>query len=119
MNRRRLIKLAALSLAGLALPVAWLSRQRADLLFDDMFGDTRLAARLGRRHLAMDASAGARGRALAADLAAHGTDAGKQRLAERKKADFAVLDLVVVDGWVMARAEADLCAAVHLDRSLA
>ncbi len=97
MNRRRLIKLAASSLAVLALPAGWLSRARADLLFDDMFGDPRLAERLGRRHLATDAGAGARGRALAAGLAADGPDAGRQRLAERRQADLESLDLVVVD----------------------
>lgn len=118
-NRRRLIKLATLSLAGLALPAAWLSRGRADLLFSDMFGDARLAASLGRRHLAVDAGAARRGRRLAAELAAQGVDASRRRLSECKDADLRALDVVVVDGWVMARAEADLCAAVHLDRSLA
>ncbi|MGI9421194.1 MAG: hypothetical protein ACR2RA_25490 [Geminicoccaceae bacterium] len=119
MNRRRLIKLAALSMAGLALPVAWLSQRRADLLFSDMFGDARLAGRLGRGHLAVDAGAAARGRTLAAELFALRSDARRRRLLEQRNADLAALDVVVVDGWVLARAEADLCAVVHLDRSLA
>lgn len=119
MNRRHLIKLAALSLAGLALPRTWLPPLRADTLFRDIFGDIGLAARVGRLYHADDPRAGARGRALVADLAAFRAPAREKRLRERTDADLAALDVVVVDGWVMARSEADLCAAVHLDRSLA
>jgi len=116
-NRRRLIKLAALSLASVALPVAWLSRHRADLLFDNLFGDASFAAQIGRLHLARDRGAGGRGRTLCAELAARPTPAAARRLREHVNADLKALDVVVVDGWVMARSEADLCAAVHLDRS--
>ena len=55
---------------------------------------------------------------LHAELDARQTPA-EQRLRERVDADLAALDVVVVDGWVMARMEADLCAAVYLDRGLA
>ncbi len=119
MKRRRLLKLTALSLAGLALPVAWFHRLRADAFFDDLFGDASVAARIGRLRQAQDGNAGARGRMLIADLAPHFPAAREQRLRERARADFEALDVVVVDGWVMACAEADLCAAVHLDRSAA
>ncbi len=119
MKRRRLIKLAALSLAGLALPVAWLNRLRADVVFNELFGDASFAARIGRIRLAEDGKAGARGRMLIADLAPDSARAKAERLHERIAADFETLDVVVVDGWVMARTEADLCAAVHLDRSFA
>ena len=119
MKRRRLIKLAALSLAGLALPVAWLNRHRADVFFNDLFGDTSFAARIGHIRHAQDGKAGGRGRALIADLASRPSQAKEVCLRECVDADLEALDIVVVDGWVMARAEADLCAAVHLDRSRA
>lgn len=119
MNRRHLIELAALSLAGLAIPAAWLFRHGADAIFRDMFGDPSVAAHRGRLHLAKDAGAAWRGRALAAELAAHLPADRERRLFELKCADLDNLDVVVVDGWVMARTEADLCAAVHLDRSRA
>ncbi|MGI9487409.1 MAG: hypothetical protein ACR2RF_16335 [Geminicoccaceae bacterium] len=119
MKRRRLIKLAALSLAGLALPVAWLHRLRADVFFNELFGDASFAARIGRIHHAQDGEAGGRGRALIADLASRPLQTMEVCLRECVGADLEALDVVVVDGWVMARTEADLCAAVHLDRSLA
>lgn len=119
MKRRRLIKLAALSLAGLALPVAWLSRFRADIFFNDLFGDASFAAHIGHIRHAQDGKASVRGRKLVADLASHPLPARSERLRERVVADLAALDVVVVDGWVMACTEADLCAAIHLDRSLA
>ncbi len=119
MKRRRLIKLTALSLAGLALPVAWLNRLRAEVVFNELFGDASFAAHIGRIRQAEDSKAGARGQLLIADLASDPEQAKKKRLRERIAADFEALDVVVVDGWVMARTEADLCAAVHLDRSFA
>ena len=119
MDRRHLIKLAALSLAGLAAPVAGLVRPRADALFAAFFGDPGLAARIGQISLARDEASGSRGRALAAELASFRPTSGRRHLQERIDTDLEALDLVVVDGWVMARTEADLCAAVHLDRNLA
>lgn len=119
MLRRQMIKLAALSLVGFALPLTWLPPLRADTLFKSLFGDIGLAARVGRLYHARDPGAGTRGRALVADLGAFPSSARPNRLRERTDADFEALDVVVVDGWVMARSEAELCAAVHLDRSLA
>ena len=118
MDRRRLIKLAALSLVGLALPVVWRLRDRADVVFSDMFGDSRFAARIGRIRHANDPTSAVRGRALVADLVAQQAPLRGQRLLERADADLTALNVVVVDGWVMARSEADLCAAVYLDRGL-
>ncbi|MEM7041511.1 MAG: hypothetical protein AAF543_01740 [Pseudomonadota bacterium] len=119
MNRRHLIKLTALSLAGLVAPAAGPARQRADALFKELFGDPGFAAHVGQASLADDETSGSRGRELVAEIASLRPPAGMQRLQERIDADLEALDLVVVDGWVMARAEADLCAAVHLDRNLA
>ena len=118
MKRRRLIKLAVLSLAGLALPVAWLNRLRADVFFDDLFGDSGFAARIGRIRHAQDGKAGGRGRALVTNFASQTRQMKGECLRAQVRADLDALDVVVVDGWVMARTEADLCAAVHLDRSL-
>lgn len=119
MKRRRLFKLAALSLAGLALPVAWLNRLRADVFFGDLFGDPGFAARIGQIRHVQDVKAHIRGRTLVAALASQPLPARAERLRQRVVVDLEALDVVVVDGWVMARSEADLCAAVHLDRSLA
>ncbi len=116
MKRRHLIKLAALSLASLLLSTVGSRSTRAHALFKDMFGDDRLAARLGRLHLMQDKSAGSRGRSLAAELDGLRETARQERLQARCRTDFSNLDVVTVDGWVMARSEADLCAAVHLDR---
>ncbi len=118
MKRRCLIKLAALSLAGLALPAAWLNRLGADAFFADLFGDAGFAAHIGQIRHAQDGNAGARGRALIAGLASGPMETRQASLRERIGADLEALDVVVVDGWVLARAEADLCVAVHLDRSL-
>lgn len=116
MTRRRLFHLAAMSLAGLSISMVWPDRARADRLFEVLFGDARLAARLGARHLSQDPAAGRRGRLLAAELVSGHDPDEQQALAARVADQLARLDTVVVDGWVMARAEADLCAAVHLDR---
>lgn len=119
MKRRRFFELATLSLAGLALPAAWSSPLRADTLFHGIFGSSDLAAHIGRLYRMKAPGAAARGMALVADLAACPADDREERLRARAGADLVDLDVVVVDGWVMARSEADLCAAVHRDRSRA
>ncbi|MGI9498869.1 MAG: hypothetical protein ACR2P3_02445 [Geminicoccaceae bacterium] len=122
MNRRRLIKLAALSSGGLSLgslALTWLPSLRANTLFKDLFGDPGVAALIGRLHQTKDPGSGTRGQALVANLAVHEASAREQQLRECVGADLAALDVVIVGGWVMARSEADLCAAVHLDRSAA
>lgn len=116
MKRRYLIKLAALSLASLLLPAFSARSPRAHALFKDMFGDDRLADRLGGLHLRQAPSAGGRGRSLAAKLVGMDASLRQEWLLARCQRDFSKLDIVTVDGWVMARSEADLCAAVHLDR---
>jgi hypothetical protein len=82
--------------------------------------DIREAARLGRLVLARDAGAAAAGEALVAVLEVTGgrnPHGIREAFAERRRADFAMLDTQVVDGWVLARAEAQLCAAcVRVER---
>jgi hypothetical protein len=117
-KRRHLIKLAALTLASSLLTTIGPKRTFAHSFFKDIFGDDRLAARLGRLHLRQDPSAGERGRSLTVELDDPQAPSKQERLLERSRADFEKLDIVTVDGWVMARSEADLCAAVHLDRKL-
>ncbi len=116
MNRRHLIKLTTLSLASLVLPTAGTSLARAHTLFTEMFGDDRLAAHLGGLHWQQDPLAAARGRSLAADLAALRKAKRQERLLTLCQSDFDNLDIVTLDGWVLAQSEADLCAAVHLER---
>ena len=118
-NRRRLFKLAVTPLACLAWPTAWLSSVNAQTLFADMFGDVRIAERLGQLYLSKDRNAGERGRQIALELAAYGGSSRQEQLQDRCQSDLAGLDVVVVDGWVLARSEADLCSAIHLDRSRA
>ena len=119
MDRRLLIKLVGLPLASFVVPLTWPKRLHADTLFATMFGDASMAARVGSAHKMQDAMAGKRGRALLADLASKPSDERTRYLCERAREDFAELDVVVADGWVMGRTEADLCAAVSEDRGAA
>lgn len=119
MKRRPLIKLAALSLAGLVLPLAKARTVSADAVFRELFGDDRVAAHLGRLHLRQDPMAGARGRSILADLAAASPTSRETDLRARSQAELAALEVVTVDGWVLARSEADLCAAVFLGKGTA
>ena len=125
MDRRRLIKLAALSLAGFALPLTRFVQSRVDIregidrTFEAIFGDSRLAASIGKAHAAVEPSAAVRGRRLMAALANQPAAKARDQLRRQVERDMAALDVVVVDGWVLARCEADLCAGVHRDRSIA
>lgn len=119
MDRRHLMKLAAFSLPGLFVPAAGQRPLRAHSLFQDMFGDDHVAARLGGLHQRQNPKAAARGRSLAAELLKLSSSARQEHWQKRTRAELAALDIVTVDGWVLARSEADLCAAVHLDRNLA
>ncbi|MEM9440233.1 MAG: hypothetical protein AAGA73_07300 [Pseudomonadota bacterium] len=116
MKRRHLIRLSALSLASLVLPKIGATPVRAHTLFTEMFGDDRLASHLGALHWQHDPLAGARGRSIATELASLRKSARHQRLMMRCQSDFDKLNIVTLDGWVMAQSEADLCAAVHLER---
>jgi hypothetical protein len=118
-DRRLLIKLVGLPLISFVVPLTWPKRLHADALFETMFGDASVAARVGSAHKKQDAMAVERGRALLADLASIPGDERAQYLRERATEDFAELDVVVADGWVMGRTEADLCAAVFEDRGAA
>lgn len=118
MERRCFIGLAFSAMACVPWPWAWSRPVRADTLFELIFGDASKAARLGASHMAMDPLAGDRGRRLVNDLTGRvGNDGNALRTAFglRIVDEMAELDTVVVDGWVMARSEADLCAAVYLD----
>ncbi len=115
-NRRRLFNLAGLSLAGLALPFIWSKPLRADGLFETLFGDAGLAAKVGHAHRHADPLAVERGRALAAELTAKPVSAAMRHLRQQAQSDLERLDVVIADGWVMARSEADFCAAVHQNR---
>ncbi len=122
MERRCFIGLASWVTASMALPLAWSRPLRADTLFELIFGDASMAACLGARHIEVDSAAGDRGRRLVDDLimrAGRDWDALRRVLAQRIADDMAALDTVVVDGWVMARSEADFCAAVCQDGTTA
>ncbi|MEZ5930466.1 MAG: hypothetical protein R3F54_00645 [Alphaproteobacteria bacterium] len=119
MYRRHLFKLAALPLASFALTLSGWRPLRADAMFRDLFGDDRLAAGLGRLYQQQDPQAGRRGLSLVAELASIEPSARERRLLARRQTELAALDVVTIDGWVLARSEADLCAAVHLDGELA
>lgn len=119
MRRRRLLELAVLALTGLASPKSVSASHRADDVFKGIFGEIGLAAHIGRLHILRDAGAKARGRSLVNDFAALGRSMREKRLNQQKQADLAALDVVTIDGWVLARSEADLCAVVYLDRNQA
>jgi hypothetical protein len=72
------------------------------------------AERLGRRVLERHPRTAAAGRALAASLeVACGTNPETIRgaFADHRAVQLAALDTCVVDGWVLARCEAEICAA--------
>lgn len=118
MERRCFIGLAFGVTVCIPLPGVWSRPVRADTLFETIFGDASEAARLGASHAALDPAAGDRGRRLVNDLAVgagRNQNALRALLGRRIVDELADLDTVVVDGWVMARSEADLCAAVYSD----
>lgn len=117
LGRRPLLAAAAAGAAMLATnpaPAAAGSRRGA---LAALVGDPAAAAPLVRAYLGLVPDAPDRLRALAGRLAASGVgDAGKLEawLAAARRDDFAAGDVLVLEGWVLARSEAELLALAAL-----
>ena len=84
---------------------------------EQLFSDTDSARVVGLRYLAESPGSayGAldRVRELADASYRHGAKASfEEQLVRQRRDDFASCKSVIIDGWVMARCEADLCAAL-------
>lgn len=76
-----------------------------------VFADLEAARAVGRAHLAGDPRA-AEGAARLADVlaaAAHGPEGARHEVAALRESALRRGDVVLVDGWVLARTEAELC----------
>jgi len=95
--------------------LAALPADTAQPLAAGVFGDPAALARVGALYLAAypgEADAGHLWHMVGrcdAELAGF-----KQALRQRIDRDWRALDMVVIEGWVFARTEARLCAALHL-----
>ena len=87
-----------------------------DEVLRQLVKDGAAARGLGRRYLAAAGPAGVAGaaerRAALEAAAAGGIWAVRARIAADRERDFAGLDVVTVDGWVLARSEAELLTVV-------
>lgn len=112
---RRRFLLSAMALAPAA---AWFTaRPGFAQLVEGVFSDPGGARAVGRRHLAGDPDAEAAARDLGARLrAARPADPAELRriLAGYRQGDVARRDVVLVDGWVLLRTEAEACALLAL-----
>lgn len=123
MSRRRLLFAAA---ALMSFPLAWVvgktpsSRHRtiAETLLHDLDG----ARAIGMRYLANapeERDAGFLARELfdrigGVPRTAPERAAARRMIAARRARDFATSDTVLIDGWILARSEARLCALAAL-----
>lgn len=82
----------------------------------EIFPDHRHALSVGRRYLHQDATASLSLRRVDEWLGPYIHDASRIAavIRDRRASDFARRDSIVIDGWVLARCEADLCAAMLL-----
>ena len=105
MNRRTLLQLAAALAGGTVLPASG-----NDAPLRDAFRDPELLAALGSR-CAAELPAGHNALVTLAGLGTEADTATRlHRFAAQRRADFRDGRIVTVDGWVMARSEAALCA---------
>lgn len=123
MKRRSLLAAAAALIPVASLGPWWLHRlRRPETLAAALFTDAATARRIGERYLAANAEE-RDPEALAARLPAGCAAPARTRrdmaavraaLGEQRARDFATGDTVIVDGWILARSEARLCAFAAL-----
>lgn len=95
---------------------AWSSESPTTLecwLRSHSLGDHRTLKRLGAAYLAAHSEERDRSR-LSKLLAGEGTADIRLRLIENIAQDWAEHSICIVEGWVLARSESRLCAALHL-----
>lgn len=122
-RRRLLIAAGGLGAAVAAGPggllplIERLTAADAASLLRNLVTDREGAARLGRTYLAAhpgEARGGGLVRALAGPTGPTSASGASSAVAARIRSDYAAGNTVVVDGWVLSRAEARLCALVAL-----
>lgn len=92
-----------------------MTSRASSLPLDGLVGDRAAAARMGMSHLLGDPSAWHRLAALESDvLAASSLDGLRASLRARRDQELRQEEIALVDGWVLARSEADLLALIAL-----
>ena len=123
LSRRRFARgMMTALIGGLAIAVPRLARVAPDSDLGALVGCRESAERVGRRYLAMLPAGTDRSQLLRAsptlDRAARATrrkpEVAARFLRQGIDDDFRRADTVVVDGWVLARTEARLCAIIAL-----
>jgi hypothetical protein len=92
---------------------------RSCALLASFFGDADAAAVVGRRYLALhpsEADLDRLGREILSPTPARAYQAHTRQVLARHRDDFASEHLAIVDGWVLSRTEARLCAIAALAR---
>jgi hypothetical protein len=114
-RRRRSLLAAALAGGLLARPVASPAAPMAAAT-TTLFGDADAARAVGLRYLAVHpierAAAAVLDRRLAALMATRGPQAVRAAVSRRIRRDFAAGRTAEVDGWILSRFEARLCATL-------
>ena len=115
LSRRRFIALLAL-LPGLGLAHAAVPRAtEAECMLSALFTNRRSAAIVGQVYLQQHPEEANVETLLAGIDAAHLPPAERAPLTDRRiRADFAAGRVVTIDGWILARTEARLCALAAL-----
>ena len=120
-TRRSLAVVLGAGLGAAVLPLGWLRPARRARLMAHPFRDDRAARVVGRRYLAVNPGEASRpvlldrlGPLAPAPDRPVEPRVWRHRLIVARTADFAAGDTVLVDGWLLARSEARLCALVAL-----
>jgi hypothetical protein len=89
---------------------------KLDELLQGLVGDMAVAREMGRQYLASlpDMTGLARAKARLSESASRGGSALRAAVGTAAAADFAAGEVVVVAGWVLARAEAETLALIAL-----
>ena len=97
------------------------TRQLLESGLEDIVRDRLAAEQIGRLYLAVYSDEENFDR-LAGDLLEASQEGDskilKQRIAALRVRDFANEDIAIIDGWVLARVEARICALMHILRSV-
>jgi hypothetical protein len=107
--RRRTILASAIAAAGLATARLQVSAESVSAALHRLFGGNAELRRFGRLFRARQADAPAR---LLAHLDGLDGSAVRASVDRLRNEDFAAGRVVVIDGWVLAHAEAEACAFV-------
>ena len=106
------------SLTSAVMSPRQVSRANIELVARDLFRDRDAACAVGERALALHPRQADPAPLLEELEGLDRPEDIRATLSQRRLADFACGDSLVVDGWVMARSEAQLCALVSLGEGI-